>query len=371
MKTILHIFRTYNRDASLFNDIVRSGDGQFKNIVCYLTGANDGQNQMHDVADEVIYLNLDKHQVTWRCPGTINKVRQIISEHQVELVDCHMWRAMPIGALAAMFSAGNVKCIGVFHGVKARLSIRTKLLYYFTLKRMSHIVSVSEGGVEDIQALLWGAAPEKLVAIPNGLDFTHFSDVAAGDRAELFGDSLAPKRIFITVSRLAQKKNLERFLRAFSHVHSAYPNAGLVIVGDGELRERLETFVASKGLASSVTFLNFREDIPTLLKTADIYAIPSLREGLPRSLIEAMAVGKPVLASRINGHEEVVSDPEHGRLVDASDVDDIAAAIEYFMRLSDQELETQGQTAREHAHNDLHREKMMARYLQLFREILA
>ena len=84
-----------------------------------------------------------------------------------------------------------------------------------------------------------------------------------------------------------------------------------------------------------------------------------------------MAVGKPVLASRINGHEEVVSDPEHGRLVDAVDVDDIAAAVEYFMRLPQEELEAQGAAAREYAHNNLHREKMMAKYLQLFQDTLA
>ena len=171
--------------------------------------------------------------------------------------------------------------------------------------------------------------------------------------------------------RLARKKNLERFLRAFSHVHSAYPNAGLVVVGDGEVKPRLERFVADKGLRSSVSFMDFRDDIPTLLKSADIYAIPSLREGLPRSLIEAMAVGKPVLASRINGHVEVVSDPEHGRLVDAGDVDDIAAAIKYFMRLPAEELEAQGQAAREHAHARLHRSEMMEKYRQLFQGTLA
>jgi glycosyltransferase involved in cell wall biosynthesis len=371
MNTILHIFRSYGQNASLFNDIVKAGDGHFNNIVCYLSGADDGNNQMAEITSDVVYLNLSKHQVTWRCPGTVIKIKELIQLHNVDLVDCHMWRPMPIGALASLFSPGKVKVVGVFHGVKARLSVRMKLLYYFTLKRMSRIVSVSEGGVEDIKALLWGVDPDKLVAIPNGLDLTHFSTATAGDKKALFGAGLENKRIFITVSRLALKKNLERFLRAFSHVHSAYPNAGLVIVGDGDLKPRLESFVADKGLASSVTFMDFRDDIPTLLKTADIYAIPSLREGLPRSLVEAMAVGKPVLASRINGHEEVVSDPEHGRLVDAVDVDDIAAAIEYFMRLPQEELEAQGQAAREYAHANLHRSKMMAKYLNLFQETLA
>ena len=370
MKTILHIIRTYSRDSSLFNDIVRSAEDDYRNVVCYLTGEDDGQNQMTAIADRVIYLNLNKNAVTWRSPGTVRRVSQIIDDQEVDLVDCHMWRSMPIGVLATARSQRKPRVVGVFHGVKSRISLRTKLLYYFTMRRMARIVSVSEGGVADIQSLFWGADPEKLSAIANGLDFSRFSGVEAGDRSALFGPELASKRLFITVSRLASKKNLERLLRAFSHVHSAYPNVGLIIVGDGQLRTRLEAFVASKGLGSSVAFLGFREDIPTLLKTADIYAIPSLREGLPRSLLEAMAVGKPVLASRIHGHEEVVRDPQHGRLVDAADADDIAAAIEYFMRLSPEELEAQGQAASEHVRAQFNRELMMARYRELFDRLL-
>lgn len=370
MKTILHIIRTYSRDSSLFNDIVRSAEDGYRNVVCYLTGEDDGHNQMSTIADRVIYLRLNKNAVTWRSPGTVRRVCQIIDDHEVDLVDCHMWRSMPIGVLATARSQRKPRLVGVFHGVKSRISLRTKLLYYFTLRRMASIVSVSDGGVADIRSLFWGADPEKLSAIPNGLDFSRFSGVKAGDRGELFGQELASKRLFITVSRLASKKNLERLLRAFSHVHSAYPNAGLIIVGDGQLRSRLETFVASKGLTGSVAFLGFRDDVPTLLKTADVYAIPSLREGLPRSLLEAMAVGKPVLASRINGHEEVVRDPQHGRLVDAADADDIAAAIEYFMRLTPEELEAQGLAASDHVRAQFNRELMMARYRELFDRLL-
>lgn len=370
MKTILHVFRNYSRDSSLFNNIVRSAAGDYRNIVCYLSGEDDGHNSMADIADAVIYLQLSKHAVTWRSPATVGRVRDLIDAQAVDLVDCHMWRSMPIGVLAAARSHRNPRVVGVFHGVKSRISLRSKLLYYFTLRRMAKIVSVSEGGMADIQSLFWGVAPEKLMAIPNGLDFTRFSGVEAGNRSDLFGTGFDSKRVFITVSRLASKKNLERLLRAFSHVHSAYPNAGLVIVGDGVLRARLEEFVRDKGLTGSVAFLGFRDDIPNLLKSADIYAIPSLREGLPRSLLEAMAVGKPVLASRIHGHEEVVLDPAHGRLVDAADADDIAAAIEYFMRLTTAELAAQGEAASDHVRTHFNCELMKQKYRQLFDELL-
>ncbi|MEP1593084.1 MAG: hypothetical protein ABJK20_00860, partial [Halieaceae bacterium] len=88
MKTILHIIRTYSRDSSLFNDIVRSAEGGYRNVVCYLTGEDDGQNQMTTIADRVVYLQLSKNAVTWRSPGTVRRVCQLIDDHEVDLVDC-------------------------------------------------------------------------------------------------------------------------------------------------------------------------------------------------------------------------------------------------------------------------------------------
>jgi glycosyltransferase involved in cell wall biosynthesis len=280
-----------------------------------------------------------------------------------------MWRAIPIGVFASGRSERNPKIVAVFHGVKQRVNPRVKLLYYFLMRRMDRIVSVSEGGLEDIKSLFWKVDASKLVAVPNGLDFTDLLRATPGDRAELFGEAFENRRIVIVVSRLANKKNLERFLLAFNEVHREFQNSGLVIVGDGPNRARLEEIVAETGLSGSVIFLGYRKDIPTLLKTADLYAIPSLREGLPRSLVEAMAAGMPVLASRINGHEEVVTDLEHGRLVDPTNVGDIAAGLRELMNLDDDTLHSLGAAAKARVLKNYNRDVMMAKYRKLFLEL--
>ena len=153
---------------------------------------------------------------------------------------------------------------------------------------------------------------------------------------------------------------------AFSAVRREYPDIGLVIVGTGPNRAKLEAVVAEQSLSQEVVFLGYREDIPTLLKSADLYAIPSLREGLPRSLVEAMAVGKPVLASKINGHKEVVTDLEHGVLVDPWDVVDIAAGLKYLISMDEKALKSLGEAAQEQALTNFNRDVMMAKYLRLF-----
>lgn len=337
--------------------------------MCYLIGQDDGNNRMTGVADEVLYLNLDRKTASWSNSASVGAVSGIIDNRGVDIVACHMWRAIPIGVFASGRSQRKPKTVGVFHGVKQRVNPRVKLLYYFLMRRIDKIVSVSEGGLEDIKALFWKVDPNKLVAVPNGLDFAGFESAKAGDRKELFGEGFENRRIVMTVSRLADKKNLERFLLAFSSVHREYPETGLVIVGTGPNRARLEAVVSEQGLSGDVVFLGYREDIPTLLKSADLYAIPSLREGLPRSLVEAMAVGKPVLASRINGHKEVVTDLEHGVLVDPWDVNDIAAGLKYLMGLDEKALQSLGEAAREQVLKNFNRDVMMAKYLRLFTEL--
>ena len=348
---------------------MESGQGDFRNIVCYLVGEDNGNNGMEQVADVVIYLNLKGRSVSWRSPSLVRRLCSIIDDNKVSLIDCHMWRAMPLGVLSSVLSEQRPRCVGVFHGVKGRVSLRDKLLYYFVLKHMERVVSVSEGGKEEILARFWGVTPDKLVAIPNGLDFSGLLDLTAGDRTALFGERLAGRRIFLTASRLAVKKNLARLIRAFKGISEACPDAGLAIVGGGREEKKLRALVDSLGLSDAVEFLGFRQDVAQLMQSADVYVIPSLYEGLPRSLLEAMALGKPVLASRISGQKEVVADLQHGRLVDPLSIEDMTEGFRYFMEQEECELNTLGSAAQAHVLENFNREGMMQRYRQLFLEL--
>jgi glycosyltransferase involved in cell wall biosynthesis len=163
---------------------------------------------------------------------------------------------------------------------------------------------------------------QKMQVIYNGIALTPFerpSDAAL--RASLNRDSGRP--IILTAARLDEQKGLRYLVEAAARV----PEAQFVIAGDGPERASLEAQVSARGLQDRVIFLGFRRDIPELLAVCDLFVLPSLYEGLPVSLLEAQAAGKPVIATAIGGTDEVVVSGETGLLVPPADPAGLATAI--------------------------------------------
>jgi len=127
----------------------------------------------------------------------------------------------------------------------------------------------------------------------------------------------------VTLARLSPQKGIDTLVTAAGLV----PEAKFLVVGDGPERTALEAQAESLGISSRVSFLGHRRDVPALLASADVFALPSLFEGLPLSVLEAMAAAKPVVASRIGGTDEAVVDGVTGILVPPSDPAALAQAI--------------------------------------------
>lgn len=162
--------------------------------------------------------------------------------------------------------------------------------------------------------------PGKIVVIPNA------ATVAARaaqpvPRAELTRNMATP--IVLTIARLDAQKGISHLLDAAA----AVPDVSFAIAGDGPDRGALEARAAALGLGDRVRFLGHRRDVPALLAAADLFVLPSLYEGLPLAVLEAMAAGVPVIASAIGGTDEVVRDGETGTLVPPADANALAAAI--------------------------------------------
>jgi glycosyltransferase involved in cell wall biosynthesis len=138
-----------------------------------------------------------------------------------------------------------------------------------------------------------------------------------------------PAQAFLigAVGRLHPQKGLSVLLEAFAAVLEQIPQAWLVLVGEGELHADLENRASALGISDSTTFAGRREDIPAVLSTLDVFVLPSLWEGLPMALLEAMATGLPVIATEVGGTPEVVVDGETGILIPADDVKSLEQAI--------------------------------------------
>jgi glycosyltransferase involved in cell wall biosynthesis len=182
-------------------------------------------------------------------------------------------------------------------------------------------LAVSDGVARRLRARS-GMPERKLRVIRNGVAVDRFRrppDLRL--RAELTGGREQP--IVLTIARLDAQKGHVHLLAAAAEI----PDALFLLAGDGAERPRLEAEARALGVADRVRFLGHRDDIPELLALCDLFVLPSLYEGLPLSVLEAMAAGRPVVATAVGGTDEAVLHGETGLLVAPGDASALRDAV--------------------------------------------
>jgi glycosyltransferase involved in cell wall biosynthesis/peptidoglycan/xylan/chitin deacetylase (PgdA/CDA1 family) len=162
-----------------------------------------------------------------------------------------------------------------------------------------------------------GVPDTKIVVIPNGIDLSRFAQHTYAPH---------PKRIAM-VACLREEKRIDVLIAAAPRILERHPDAEFVIVGDGRCRAELEALARSTGVFERFQFLGHRDDVPVVLADADVFVLPSESEASPNVIIEAMAAGLPVVASRVGGIPELVGEGFTGRLVPAADRHALADAL--------------------------------------------
>lgn len=174
-----------------------------------------------------------------------------------------------------------------------------------------------------------GCPPAKIEHIPNGVRLPDPLTIAEStDPPDPRGDG----PLVGMVGRLGWKKGYEFALRAFARLRERIPGLRVDIVGDGDLREGLEAQSRELGLEETVRFLGQRNDVHARMRGFDCYVLSSVVEGMPNALLEAMALGRPVVTTSAGGSAEVVVDGESGMVVPPKDADALADAIERVLR---------------------------------------
>jgi glycosyltransferase involved in cell wall biosynthesis len=160
-----------------------------------------------------------------------------------------------------------------------------------------------------------GVHPDQAVYIPNGvaLDWGESDSKTSNFRGQ-FG--LTEDTCIIgTIGRLNPQKGHSFLFKAFAKLQERYQNLALIIVGDGPLRQELEELAGKLNISNQVFFLGERSDIPVILSEINIYAHPSIFEGMPNAVMEAMVAGKPVVATEVDGIGELIQHGQTGVLV--------------------------------------------------------
>ena len=188
-------------------------------------------------------------------------------------------------------------------------------------RRVDRFVVISRDIDNELSSL--GIPADRRALIPNGVDLVRFQPVDADTRtASLARLGCGDGPVAVFSGRLAPEKRVDWLVGAWPRVRHAVPGAQLLVVGDGPLRDDLCT-AATDG----VVVVGPVDDVAALLGAADIFVLPSIAEGLSNSLLEAMASGLGIVATRVGGTGDVITDGVSGDLVDVDDLDGLEAAV--------------------------------------------
>ena len=266
----------------------------------------------------------------WDLWGLLRLIRFLRIE-RYDMIHTHTSKGGFVGRLAAKL-ARVPAIVHTVHGFAFHEASPARArLFYSTLETAAarwcdRIVSVSKFH-RDWAIRLRICSPRKIVAIPNGIPELRRnpdSDPAAirGRIGVRPGDLL-----IMSVARLVPDKGLEYLIESAAMLSQSHPRVRVAIAGDGPARSKLERLASEHGISDRVKFLGFRCDIGDLLAASDMVVLPSLREGLSISLLEAMAAGKAIVATAIGGHREVVSRGEVLWLVPPADAEALRDGI--------------------------------------------
>jgi L-malate glycosyltransferase len=195
------------------------------------------------------------------------------------------------------------------------------------IHRWSNGVIVNSSAVSDLVKREFRVPANRVRIIRNGVDFERFAR-SRPNRKQYFPDLSPQTRLIVTIANMHNAaKGHRELLDAIARVRSRNPNAKFVLVGDGEERFKIEEAAEDLGVRDTVLFLGQRADIPELLACCDVFVLPSRAEGLPNSLLEAMAAGLPVIATAVGGVPEVIENGVSGLLVPPGDSASLADAV--------------------------------------------
>ena len=260
------------------------------------------------------------------------RIRQLVKTHHYDMIHSHTSHAH---ALAYMGSVGCKTCRLVTRRVDFTI-FRSRFLKLNSIKyrfMADYYVAISQKIKEVMVAD--GIAADRIFVVHSGIDLDRFSGVA--------GDSLiaefhlrSDQPVVINVAHLAGHKGQQFLVRAIPHVLKEIPGVRFFIIGEGELMTELQDLSDSLGITRALTFTGFRKDVGAFYNMADLFVMSSVQEGLGTAVLDALALGKPVVATKAGGIPEVIKDGKTGRLVEAANPQALAQGIIEMLAHKDQ-----------------------------------
>jgi len=298
---------------------------RFKWEVCTLRNPDPAGRLLEKNGVRVYYFGYGKFSFK-----NIKGILKIIDKEKIDILHLHGYSAANFGRIA-----GRKK--GIINIVQEHAVLRTLPHQYIAdlmlRNYMDAGVAVSRN-VKDFMIVSRSIPSEKIRVIWNGIDLDKFKISDQENIQKKRKELEIPENVRIvgTVTRLRKEKGTEYFIKAIPYILREFADVIFLIVGDGSLRSQLEFLARELNISDKVRFLGFRTDVDELLSLLDINVIPSLTEGFPLSLVEAMALGNVIIATQVGGIKEVAEDRENVLFVPPKNPLEISEKVKYLLR---------------------------------------
>jgi glycosyltransferase involved in cell wall biosynthesis len=291
-------------------------------VVCCLDGAGEWASELTSAGVAVEALN---RQPGFR-PSLGWHIARLAARHRVSVIHCHHYSPYVYGAVAKTLSP-RIGLVYTEHGrlSDAAPSAKRRLVNPWLSRIPARVFAVSEELRRHMVAE--GFSEKRVQVIYNGIAISPrvTPEERAAARAEL---GLPDDAVVVgSVARLDPVKNLSLLLQAHASLHASHPRARVALVGSGPEQQALETEARRLGTSQHVLFTGYRSDARRLMSAFDVYVNCSNYEGVSLTILEAMAAGLPVVATRVGGNAEVVIDGETGIIVPGREAAPLADAI--------------------------------------------
>jgi len=318
---ILHGLQVAGAEMLVLEIIQRLGQSIRPTIFC-LDQVGPLADQLKSQDRDIEIVPLDRRpgldfRVSWRMAGHIRR-------RGIEVLHAHQYSPFFYAALAKLLAGGSARLLFTEHGrhfpdhVSFFRRAANRLLLDCLADAVNAVSSFSAASLAEQD----GFSRRRIEVIENGIDVDRFSS-----NAERPPDLSPARRYVVNVARFHPVKDHATLLHAFQTVASAFADVDLVLAGDGPLRTEMEQLVRTLHLEGRVRLLGNRCDIPGILRASKIFILTSVSEAAPLTLLEAMAVGLPVVVTAVGGMPEIVRDRIDGLLAPRQDVSAIAAAL--------------------------------------------
>jgi len=364
--TIARVWPRHEGQVSSRMSVISGLDKQkYETKVVYLMKNTESPNLFEQMGYKTFYLCRKKYFRVFNL-RVICKMARVFRREKIDILHSHGHLATVYGTIAAKMAGVPVVLTHV-PGLNRSKRFRRKLINWLVFRWVSKILTTGEAVREDVLQNNFALPSDRVISLGNSIDFDRFATVRADSEQIKESLGLRPGSfVFGTIGRLAPTKGYSYLIDAFADVKQAIPNAELVFIGDGRLKNELQQQAKNTTCSKSIHFLGRRDDIPELLRALDAFVLTSVAEGMPRSLLEAMAANVPCIATDVGGIPEIIDDGKFGSLVTPANRQELAEAMITLAGMKEAERNALTERAKQNVEKKYRNEKIIKKLQNIY-----